>query len=145
MIVRLVQLAVALALPTLPLSAAEPGLIARYTFDEASGTRLKDESGNGHDGTSHNGEGVAAIQGRGLVLKGGSYVDCGLELGRQLTADMTILAWVKLAAAPYPDGTTNWTLVDCEDYTRSGFVVRVDGQTAKLYYRASSAGRVPGI
>jgi len=141
---RLTHIALVLAASAAEVSAAEPGLLALYTFEEGAGAVLKDHSGKGHDGSVHNAQWVKSIRGRGLAFKStGSYVDCGVELGGKLTADMTILAWVRLAAAPYPDGTTNWTVVDCEDYTKSGFIVRIDGQATKLYYRASSAGRTP--
>jgi hypothetical protein len=124
--------------------AAEPGLLARYTFDERAGAVVKDRSGNGYDGAVRHADWVASARGRGLAFRDAeSCVDCGLVLARRLTADMTMLAWVKLNASPYPDAATNWTLLDCEDYTRSGFVVRVDGQATKFYYRASCAGRVP--
>ena len=124
--------------------AAEPGLLACYRFDEGSGTALADHSGNGHHGTIHNARWVRSAERRGLAFgDADSYVDCGVELGRKLTADMTILAWVRLDATPYPDNSTNWTLVDCEEHTRSGFLVRIDGQSTKLYYRANAAGRVP--
>src|SRR3989339_316675 len=106
--------------------ATEPGLVAHYTFDEGSGTVLKDHSGNGRHGTIHNADWIKSVRGHALAFKAaGSYVDCGLELGRKLTADMTIVAWLQLTAPTYPDGSTNWTVVDCEDYTRSGFVVRI--------------------
>jgi hypothetical protein len=56
---------------------------------------------------------------------------------------MTLLTWVKLTASPYPDNSTNWTILDCEQYQNSGLIVRVDGQTCKLFYRASAPGRSP--
>jgi hypothetical protein len=118
-------------------SADETGIVARYTFDEGAGMELKDHSGNGHHGTIHHAKWVTSVRGHGLAFeRTGGYVDCGVELGRRLTADMTILAWVKLSADFYPDGNTNWTIVDCWDYPRSGFIVRVDGATKKLYYGA---------
>lgn len=126
-------------------TAAEPGLVAHYTFDEDSDKVLKDHSGLGRDGTIHHAHRARSVHGRALAFTNvPSWVDCGKELGRQLTADMTVSTWVTLNAASYPDGSTNWTIVDCEDYTRSGFVIRIDGQSGKLYYRASSNGPTPG-
>ena len=49
--------------------AAEPGLVAHYTFEEAAGTVLKDHSGNGNDGTIHNADWVASGQGHALKFK----------------------------------------------------------------------------
>jgi len=138
------SVAAALALDAAMLSATEPGLVAWYTFDEGAGTALKDQSGNGYDGTIHRADWVRSVRGHGLAFQDGeSCVDCGAALARRLTSDMTILAWVKLGAATYPDAATNWTLVDCEEYTKSGFIVRIDGQTTKFYYRASSHGGIP--
>lgn len=125
-------------------AAAEPGIVAHYTFDEGAGTVVKDHSGQGHHGTLHGARWTAGAFGSALDFTApGSYVDCGRTLGQKLTGDMTLLAWVKLTPSVYPDGGTNWTIVDCEDYTRSGFIFRVDGQTTKLYYRANAAGRTP--
>lgn len=126
------------------LGAAEPGLLAHYTFDEGAGNVVKDGSGHGHHGTIHGARWTAGARGTALDFTApASYVDCGLALGQKLTGDMALLAWVKLAPRAYPDGGTNWTIAECEQYTRSGFMFRVDGQTAKLYYRANAAGRTP--
>lgn len=126
------------------LGAAEPGLIAHYTFDEGMGTVVKDRSGHEHHGTIHGARWTAGARGGALdFAPPNSYVDCGRGLGQKLTGDMTLLAWVKLTPRVYPDGGTNWTIADCEDYTRSGFIFRVDGQTTKLYYRANASGRTP--
>lgn len=125
-------------------SSADDRLVARYTFDEGKGTVLTNHGDKGHTGTIHGAEWLSSAGGRCLAFKtAGSHVDCGTDLGRRLTGDMTLVAWVRLAPRTYPDASTNWTVADCEDYTRSGFILRVDGQTSKLYYRASSAGRTP--
>ncbi len=126
------------------LEAAEPGLLAHYTFDEGAGTVVNDHSGQDHHGTLHGARWTAGARGAALdFTPPGSYVDCGRLLGQKLTGDMTLLAWVKLTPSVYPDGGTNWTIADCEDYTHSGFIFRVDGQTTKVYYRASAAGHTP--
>ena len=132
------------ALWTSNLLAAEPAPLAHYTFDEGTGTQVKDYSGHGHHGTLHSCRWAAGVRGSALDFSPpGSYVDCGQPLAQRLTGDMTLLAWVKLTPSAYPDGGTNWTIVDCEQYTRWGFIFRVDGQTTKLYYRANAAGRTP--
>ncbi|NUQ62794.1 MAG: hypothetical protein HUU20_09910 [Pirellulales bacterium] len=144
MALRLAHSIVALAAMAGPLSAAEPGLVAKYTFDEGAGETLQDVSGNNHHGAIHHAEWVQSVRGHALAFRdAASYVDCGLDLARRLTADMTLVAWVKLDSLAYPDTSTNWTLVDCEEYTKSGFIVRIDGQATKFYYRAGSAGSVP--
>ena len=53
---------------------------------------------------------------------------------------MTFAAWVKITAAVFPNGYTNWELVTNEVYNSSGFKIRVDGETAKLFYRSNQAG-----
>ena len=142
MILRWAVVAWLLAAYAAGLLAAEPGPVAHYTFQEAAGTVLKDRSGNGRDGQIHNADWVRSTGGPALSFGSDeSYVDCGLELGRQLAGDMTVLAWVKLSPASYPDSSTNWTLLDYDAYPLSGFMVRIDGQTTKLYYRANSGGR----
>ena len=144
MILVMTQIALALAIPAAPVPVAERGLVARYSVDEESGTILEDQSGKGYAGTIHLAEWVHAARDRSLAFRNaGSYVDCGTGLARRLAGNMTVAAWVRLTPSAYPDGSTNWTIVDCEDYARSGFIIRVDGQTAKLYYRASAAGRTP--
>ncbi len=120
MIVALTQ--IALALSTVPAAAPEQekGLVARYTFDEGRGTALTNHGGNGHGGTIHGAEWVPSARGRTLAFQQtGSHVDCGLDLGRRLVGDMTLVAWVRLTPRAYPDGSTNWTIADCEDYTWS--------------------------
>jgi len=42
-----------LLVPLAALQAAEPSLIAHWSFDEGSGNVLHDRSGNKHDGTIH--------------------------------------------------------------------------------------------
>ncbi len=51
------------------ISAAEPGLLAWYTFDEGAGTALKDLSGNGHDGIVHRADWIRSVRGRGLAFQ----------------------------------------------------------------------------
>ncbi len=138
--------ALAITLLIAPGPEGESGMVARYTFDEGAGTILKNHAGAKHAGTIHNAAWEPSPRGRRLAFnRAGSYVDCGAELGRKLTGDSTLVAWVRLSPSAYPDGSTNWTIADCEDYTQSGFIVRVDGQTAKLYYRASTAGRTGDV
>jgi len=117
------------------------GPIAHYVFGEGRGEVLHDRSGNGHHGiiagaTWTSRDGVQCLNFDGS----GDYVDFGDDAALKLAGDATFLAWVRLDASPFPDETTNWTIVDCEEYRKSGFLVRIDGATAKVMYRSSQDG-----
>ncbi|MCC6695255.1 MAG: LamG domain-containing protein [Candidatus Hydrogenedentes bacterium] len=129
----------------LAFAAAEnpKGLVAHYTFDEGSGTVLHDRSGNGHDGAISGATWISPAEGGGLQFGDGSdsnYVDFGDNHALKIAGDSTILAWVRLDASPYPDDATNWTVVDCERYRAEGFVLRIDGGSSRVTYRASQEG-----
>jgi len=114
--------------------------VAHWDFAEGAGTVLHDRTGGANDGVIHS---AVWAPGEPSALRfdgSGDYVECSVELARRLTGDFTLLAWIQLAASPFPDGTTNWVIADCERYNESGFVVRVDGAARKLMYRASQAG-----
>ncbi len=117
------------------------GPIAHYVFGEGRGEVLHDRSGNGHHGviagaTWTSRDGVQCLNFDGS----GDYVDFGDDAALKLAGDATFSAWVRLDASPFPDETTNWTIVDCEEYRKSGFLVRIDGATAKVMYRSSQDG-----
>lgn len=134
--------AAAWLLPCGILSAEElPGPIAHYAFDEGAGEVVHDRSGHGHDGvitgaqwTTHNGVPGLAFDGAG------DYVDLGDTDALRGTGDGAVAAWFLLDASPHPDDATNWAVVDCEEYRKSGFVLRVDGGASKVMYRASREG-----
>ncbi len=118
--------------------AADDGLIARYTFDEGSGSIAKDASGHGNDGKIVGAQWVK--QGGGYALQFGrtvSYVDFGDNPNLKIASDMSVTAWVKLVADQYPNHTTNWHILNCEDYRHAGFSWRLAGSTGQLYYRSS--------
>ena len=114
----------------------ETGPVAHWNFDEGKGDVLHDGSGNNNHGKIHGAKWVRF--GNGYALKfgrSGGYVDCGDNSRLKTPGDMTITTWVKLMASPFPDGTTNWYIVNCETYRKSGFMVRIDGASCKLTYR----------
>ncbi|MFH0965317.1 MAG: LamG domain-containing protein, partial [Planctomycetota bacterium] len=120
---------------------AEARLLAHFTFDQGEGTTLTDDSGNGNDGVIHDAAWVKTAAGGALKFRRtGSYVDFGPDSPLKLSGDFTILAWVKLQADPYPDNETNWTILDCEEYRKSGFLVRIDGARSTVLYRSSQEG-----
>jgi hypothetical protein len=115
-------------------------LVAHYSFDEGAGDVLHDSSGNGHDGRIVGAQWVAGDP-PSLHFSGhGDYVDFGAGGGPRIAGDSTVLAWVRLDASPFPDDATNWTILDCEDYRREGFLLRIDGGSSRVMYRANQAG-----
>jgi Concanavalin A-like lectin/glucanases superfamily len=117
------------------------GLVAHYTFDEASGDVLHDRSGHGHDGRIVGAEWVERNGNPELRFDGsGDYVDFGDNRALKRGGDLTFLAWVYLDASPCPDDDTNWTIIDCEDYRKEGFILRIDGAASKAMYRVSQIG-----
>ena len=130
------------ALAAMAQQPQDPGLVAHWPFDEGEGTIAHDDSGNGLHGSI---VGAAWETGPdGVLLRcdgSGDFVDCGRPDPLMLTGDLTVTAWIKLQAAPYPDYYTNWYLIDCEQYQQDGWMLRVDGNTATLCFRTSQPGR----
>ena len=76
---------------------ASADLVAHWSFDDGSGTIVKDVSGNGNDGTLQGDpQWVAGKYGAALEFDGDDFVDFGnpdvLNFG---TGDWTITAWIK--------------------------------------------------
>ena len=77
-------------------AAAEPSLIAHWSFDEGSGDVLHDRSGNMHDGTIHGATWVPSPRGQALHFDGvDDYVDIGKAESLRVGGDFTLTAWVK--------------------------------------------------
>ena len=113
-------------------------LVAAWNFNEGTGDILHDQSGNNNDGKIHGAKWVKCGKGHALAFgRSGSYVDFGDNPSLKIAGDMTMSAWVKLTASPFPDGSTNWHIMFCEAYRKSGFSMRLAGTTAKLYFRSS--------
>jgi hypothetical protein len=131
-------LIVAALLAGAALAQPEAGLIGRWDLQDGPGAMARDLSGRGHDGQIVGARWITLDGRPALSFDGsGDVVDCGDVAALKLAGDMTVSAWVKLAADPYPNPTTNWYLLNCEQYKRSGFCLRVDGSSGMLYYRAS--------
>jgi hypothetical protein len=78
------------------LAAAEDSdRVAYYTFDEGSGSILRDHSGHGNDGRLHNARWVRQGTGYCLEFNGvDSYVDCGRGPSLDLREALSVEAWV---------------------------------------------------
>jgi hypothetical protein len=73
-----------------------PGrLEAHWTFDEADNATVRDESGNGLNGSSVNAPTrVAGVSGLAVSLNGDQYIDFGDPLDLRLAGSLTISAWI---------------------------------------------------
>lgn len=123
-----------------PRSFADDAPAAWYRFDEREGTALHDRAGHFANG-SIAGPVWDEVEGiPGLRFAEGQYVDLGKDLPPLLSGDRTIAAWVHLDASPHPDEYTNWTILENEQYRKSGSILRIDGATSKLTYRVNQEG-----
>ncbi len=82
--------------PSRQATAATPGLVAAYGFDEGSGTTVTDQSGSGHTGTVANTTWAATGKyGKALQFNGSSaLVTIPDAAALHLTTGMTLEAWV---------------------------------------------------
>ena len=125
---------------------ADKHLVAHYSLDEGRGMVARDKSANHLHGKIHGGTWIKTEAGHALRFGGsGGYVDLGRAPHLKITGDTTIMAWVKLMPDVFPDGKTNWTIVDCEKYRDSGFIFRVDGASGRLVFRMSRPGSAQGV
>ena len=129
-------------LVTAAYGAQAPGLVAHWPFDEGDGTIAHDHGPHGLHGSITGAAWETGPEGTVLRCDGsGDVVDCGRPEKLRLTGDLTVTAWIRLRAAPYPDSHTNWYIIDCERYNQDGWMFRVDGGTATLCFRTSQPGR----
>ncbi len=124
--------------PLVTLHAAEPALVAHWSFEEGAGEVLHDKSGNKHDGAIRGASWVRVGDGFGLQFsERKSFVDFGDVAALKRSGDFTFSAWVKPMAKTFPDKNTNWHLFNWEEYRLSGFNCRVDGRLGRVYARSS--------
>ena len=125
--------------PVRGIAARDPDLVAHWDLTAAHGPTVPDRAGDRH-GRIHGAE----MRPGGPWFDGkGDYVDCGLEPALKPSGDMTLCAWLHLDADPYPDSSSNWTIVDCERYRESGFILRVNADTGLVMYRVGRPGAAP--
>src|SRR5262245_25245188 len=96
-LLALVAVLVSIDLRSAPVAFSAPaGLVAAYSFDEGTGTTIKDASGNGNNGTSANTSWVTGHTSKALSFNGSSSrVTVPDSTSLHLTAAMTLEAWVR--------------------------------------------------
>ena len=126
-------------------AATEQGLVAHWDFSEGKGQTLHDRAGK-HHGRIHGARWVGVGKGYALRFGGsGDYVDCGRVPALDLRGDFTIMTWIKLAASPFPDWNTNWTICNTEVLAKSGYILRVDGASSRVLFRTNAGKRYSGV
>ncbi|MBI3923549.1 MAG: LamG domain-containing protein [Armatimonadetes bacterium] len=95
------QVALVVTLSAVSCRSAQQGLVARYDFDEGSGSLLHDLCGNGIDGTIHGAHFVKCGVGHALSFDGvDDYVAFPATKSLDITDVITVGAWVKPEALP---------------------------------------------
>lgn len=78
-------------------ASIDDGLVAKWHFDEGSGSVAKDSSGNENDGTIYGATWVDGKYGKALSFDGnGDYVEITPQSDVSAIGDFTISAWTKL-------------------------------------------------
>jgi hypothetical protein len=98
------------------------GIVAHWSFDDGAGATLRDDTGNGHDGT------VAGATWTAGQFQGALSFQAGQEVTvpsfPPATASWTVSAWVRVAA-DQPGGTDYVTLVSTEVPFAGGWELQV--------------------
>ncbi len=121
-----------------------PGPIGYWKFDDGQGSTAQDSTSSNYDGTITGATWQTedkCISSKCLYLTSATdRVTAGSSNNLNITSgDATYQTWVRLTAATFLDGSTNWTLFNNESYQASGMTIRIDGGTGKLMYRSSQA------
>lgn len=77
----------------------EPGLVARWTFDEGSGEDIRDCTSLQHDGHNDGGVWTNGQRDGGLAFDGG-WVGFGNPADLQLEGPLSVCAWIRPASFP---------------------------------------------
>jgi hypothetical protein len=79
----------------IPDTETDPNLVARYDFEEGSGTTLHDRTANDHDGSIVGGSWVAGVRGKALEFNG-STTRVSIPYKSDLNlSEFTISAWIR--------------------------------------------------
>jgi len=98
---RLLKVLIGLMLTSAPLSAAAPGLVGEWTFDEGKGDIARDSSGQNNPARLHGPRFVRAGKGFALKFDGvKDYVICEDTASLGITGPITLMAWVHPSVVP---------------------------------------------
>jgi uncharacterized repeat protein (TIGR01451 family) len=121
-------------------ASSDDGLVAKWHFDEGSGSIAKDSSGNGNDGTIYGATWVDRKYGKALSFDGnGDYVEITPQSDVSAIGDFTISVWTKLTDWKSQtksnkdrqyifDGHSHSKTVT-SDFARPGFCLFFDGNS----------------
>jgi hypothetical protein len=114
----------ALSLMSLPVWAADKSLVLYMPFDEGTGRTIKDASSYNNPGNLvGNAAWVPGVKGTALQFVSGSRVTIPEIPEYDVTAAMSVLAWVKTNSIP------NWArVVDKSQWQTTGFDLVAGGQ-----------------
>lgn len=102
----------------------EPGLLARWTFDEGSGADVLDCTRFHHDGRVDGGMWTAGERDGGMAFDGG-WVGFGNPADLQLTGPLSACAWVLLTTAPRPEPARGYVVSKMANPVVAGWRVAV--------------------
>jgi len=127
------------------------GPVGHWKFDEGSGTKVADASGNNNDGTIYGAVWTDGKYGGALNFDGiNDYVDGGNGRSVNITGNVTVEAWVNTETLP--PGAGSWEgIVGKKDGASNGYFLAVDsygGATTGFVFGNSASGgnfaRAPG-
>jgi hypothetical protein len=129
------------------LSTGDPCIVARYDFDEGSGTTATDSSGNGLDGSIVGASWATGVVGSALDFSGGgSWVDLGNDPAFDIEADISIEAWI------YVYGSTGDHQMVLSKWYEGGTAhqayimeLQPDGVSLQMALKDVSPDSVPGL
>lgn len=103
-------------------------LVAHWTFDATSGTRVSDSSGNGHHGTLTGGTWISSGRFNGaLSLSSGDSV--AVEGFPQATASWTVSVWVRTSASDLALSSADFsTIISTELQYAGGWEIVLDNR-----------------
>jgi len=113
--------------------ALSDGLEAHWTFDEGSGTAVRDSSGKGHDGTINGTTWAWRTDGHfagALRLQQGDYVT--VDNFPDATPGWTVSTWINVASADVGMGEV--TVISTEDVYKGGWEINLTADSSHMEY-----------
>ncbi|MBN2272273.1 MAG: hypothetical protein JXN61_16805 [Sedimentisphaerales bacterium] len=110
-------------------------LLAHWALDESAGTVAADSSWNNHDGFLSSGPAIQWVPGyMGIALSfpGGDYADCGNSSMFDVTAGISVAAWVNINTVP-----ADWTAILTKG--DEAWRLSTDVSTTKMHFAVTGA------